>query len=102
VKDIDTTLALRVPEPIWTKKPETASRLRGCMERILDCARVMGYCTGDNPARWRGHLDKLLLSVLNRRGRKHHAALPYEDLPVFMVKLRGSKATPRERSSGLS
>jgi hypothetical protein len=88
VKDVDTALVLRVIEPIWSKKPETASRLRGRIERILDWARVMGYRAGENPARWRGHLDKLLPSALNRKARKHHAALPYDELQAFMVKLR--------------
>ena len=88
VKDVDTGLVLRVLEPIWTKKPETASRLRGRMERILDWARVMGYRSGENPARWRGHLDKLLPSAMNRRKREHHAALPYDQLGAFVGDLR--------------
>jgi integrase len=88
VRDVDTELVLRVLEPIWSKKPETASRVRGRIERILDWARVRGYRAGENPARWRGHLDKLLPSALNRKGRKHHAALPYDELPGFMSDLR--------------
>ena len=88
VKDVDTALVLRVLEPIWTKKPETATRLRGRIERILDWARVMGYRAGENPARWRGHLDKLLPAALNRKNRTHLAALPYDEIGAFMVKLR--------------
>ena len=86
---MDTGLVLRVLEPIWSKKPETASRVRGRVERILDYARVRGYRSGENPARWRGHLDKLLPSALNRKTREHYAALPYDELPAFMKDLRG-------------
>jgi integrase len=57
------------------------------MERILDWARVMGYREGENPARWRGHLDKLLPSGMNRKVRKHHAALPYEEIGGFLEQL---------------
>jgi integrase len=84
---------LRVLEPIWTKKPETASRLRGRIERILDWARVMGYRSGENPARWRGHLDKLLASALNRKHRKHHCALAYEKVGAFLQDLRAQEGT---------
>ena len=88
VKDVDTALVLRVLEPIWTKKPETATRLRGRIERILDWARVMGYRAGENPARWRGHLDKLLPAALNRKNRTHLAALSYDEIGAFVVNLR--------------
>jgi integrase len=74
--------------PLWTAKPETASRLRGRMEVILDWARVRGYRDGGNPARWRGHLDKLLPARSKVRKVKHHAALPYVELPGFMKALR--------------
>jgi integrase len=93
VKDVDTALVLRVLEPIWTKKPETASRLRGRIERILDWARVMGYRSGENPARWRGHLDKLLASALNRKNREHLAALPYDEIGAFVEELRTMEGT---------
>jgi integrase len=92
VRDVDTSLLLRVLQPIWAQKAETASRLRGRLERILDWARVMGYRAGENPARWRGHMDKLLASALNRKGRKHHAALPYDQLSSFIQGLRGQEA----------
>ena len=93
VKEVDTALVLRVLEPIWAKKPETASRLRGRIERILDYARVRGYRSGENPARWRGHLDKLLPPALNRKNRKHHAALPYDEIGAFMEKVREQEGT---------
>lgn len=93
VQDVDTGLVLRVLEPIWAKKPETATRLRGRIERILDWARVMGYRNGENPARWRGHLDKLLPAALNRKNRKHHAALPYDKIGAFMADMRAEQGT---------
>ena len=86
---IDTTLVLKVLEPIWPTKPETASRLRGRIEAVLDWATVRGYRKGDNPARWRGHLSKLLPARSKVRTVKHHTALPYAELPDFMVALRG-------------
>ena len=93
VKDVDTALVLRVLEPIWAKKPETANRLRGRVERILDYGRVRGYRSGENPARWRGHLDKLLPAALNRKNRKHHAALPYDQIGAFIGELRAQEGT---------
>jgi integrase len=88
VDAIDTGLVMRVLEPIWTTKPETASRLRGRIESVLAWATVRGYRTGDNPARWKNHLDHLLPSRSKVRQVQHHAALPYAELPAFMVKLR--------------
>jgi integrase len=85
---IDTALVLKVIEPIWISKPETASRLRGRIESILDWAKVRGHRDGENPARWRGHLDHLLPDKAKVRRVKHHSALPYQKLPAFMVKLR--------------
>jgi Arm DNA-binding domain len=93
IQVIDVTLVLKVLEPIWTAKPETASRVRGRIERILDWARVRGYRDGDNPARWRGHLDHLLPARGKVRRVKHHAALPYTQLPAFMAALRTRDAT---------
>lgn len=79
---------MKVLEPIWNTKTETASRVRGRMENVLDWATVRGYRTGDNPARWRGHLDHLF----PERGRvarvEHHAALAYTEIAGFMVDLR--------------
>ncbi len=85
---IDTTLVMKVIEPIWPEKPETANRLRGRIETVLDWATVRGYRHGENPARWRGHLDMLLPSRSKVRKTQHHSALPYAELPAFLVKLR--------------
>lgn len=84
---IDTDLVVSVLKPIWQKLPETASRLRGRIERILDFARVKGWRAGENPARWRGHLDKLL-PKRQRLTRGHHAAMPFEKVPAFVRELR--------------
>jgi len=88
VAAVDTGLVIKALEPIWTEKPETASRVRGRVESILDWAKVRGYREGENPARWRGHLDKLLPNRRKVRRVEHHAALPYADMPAFMVALR--------------
>jgi integrase len=88
VQAIDTSLVLKVLEPIWTEKPETASRLRGRIENILSWAKVRGYRDGENPARWKGHLDHLLPAKSRVRRVKHHAAMPYADIPAFMAALR--------------
>jgi integrase len=99
VQAVDTALVMKVlelevrdapdtPASLWTAKPETASRLRGRIESILDWAKVRGYREGENPARWRGHLDKLLPPRAKVRKVEHHAALPYSELPNFMVALR--------------
>jgi integrase len=85
VADIDTALVLKTLEPIWQTKPETARRLRGRIEAVLDWARVAGYRAGENPARWRGNLTHLL--PRKRRDVKHHAALSYAEIPAFMAKL---------------
>jgi integrase len=85
---IDTALIMKVIEPIWAEKPETANRVRGRIESILDWATVRGYRQGENPARWRGHLDKLLPSRSKVRKTRHHSALPYAELPEFLTKLR--------------
>jgi integrase len=88
VQAVDTGFVMRVLEPIWTTKPETASRLRGRIEAVLDWARVKGYRAGENPARWKGHLDHLLPARSKVRKIKHHAALPYAELNSFMADLR--------------
>ena len=87
VAAIDTTLVLKVLEPIWTR--ETAKRLRGRIERILDWAKVRGLREGENPARWKGHLDKLLQKPNGTA--KHHTALPFEDVPAFLTELRATE-----------
>jgi integrase len=86
VSAIDTGLVLKALEPIWAKTPESASRIRGRIEAVLDWAKVRGYREGDNPARWRGHLDKTLAK--RPKMRAHHDAVPYAGLPAFMAELR--------------
>ncbi len=85
---VDTGLVMQALEPIWTSKPETASRVRGRIEAVLDWAAARGHRTGENPARWRGHLDKLLPGRRKVRRVKHHAALPFAELPGFLAELR--------------
>ena len=94
VQAIDTTLVLKVLEPIWHAKPETANRLRGRIEAILDWAKVRGLREGENPARWRGHLQYQLPSKSKLRRVKHHAALPYADLPDFIRNCVRKKGLP--------
>jgi integrase len=88
VSTVDTALVLKTIEPIWGTKPETASRLRGRIEAVLDWARARGFRHGENPARWRGHLDKLLPARRKIARVKHHAALPFAEIPAFMNELR--------------
>ena len=89
VSAIDRALVVKVLEPIWLAKPETAKRVRGRIEAVLDWAAAREYRTGENPARWKGSLQKLFPSVSRVRSVKHHAALPYAELPAFMSKLMG-------------
>ncbi len=88
VSEIDASLVLRALKAIWFEKPETASRVRGRIESILDWARVHGYRVGENPARWKGQLDHLLPSRSKIRRVQHHAALPYPEVGAFVAKLR--------------
>ena len=88
VAEIDVGLVLKVIEPIWQTKSETASRVRQRIETILDWASVRGYRQGDNPARWKGHLDHLLPKRSAVAKVKHHAALPFTEIPQFMAELR--------------
>jgi integrase len=90
---VDTGLVMRVLEPIWTTKPETASRVRGRIEAILNWAKTHGYRDGENPARWRGHLENLLVAKSKVRKVEHHAALPYAELGAFMSQLRKRDGT---------
>ena len=91
VAAIDVALVLKVIEPIWSTKTETASRVRGRIESILSWAKARGYRQGENPATWRGHLDQLLPARSQVAPVEHHAALSYADLPAFMVKLRAKE-----------
>jgi integrase len=88
VASIDVGLVLRVLEPIWTVKPETASRVRGRIEAILDWATARGLRRGENPARWRGHLENLLAPRKKVARVEHHAALPYSEIAGFTAELR--------------
>nr|WP_114184667.1 site-specific integrase [Microvirga aerophila] len=81
---------LKVLQPLWRTKPETASRLRGRIERVLDFARVRGQRSGENPARWRGHLDAILPKHA-RLTRGHHKAMPFDEVPIFVAALRERK-----------
>jgi integrase len=92
VQAVDIGLILKVLEPIWTKKPETASRVRQRIENILDSAKARGFREGENPARWRAHLDKLLPARSKVRDVEHLAALPYPKSPAFLASLRAREA----------
>ena len=89
VEEVDTEAVLACLQPLWNAKPETASRLRGRIEVVLDAARAKGYIARNeaNPARWRGHLDKLL-PQRQRLSRGHHAAMAYQQIPDFIARLR--------------
>jgi integrase len=91
VQTIDTGLVMRVIEPIWTTKTETAGRVRGRIENILDWARVRKYREGENPARWRGHLETLLPARSKVKKVKHHAAISYEEIGGFIKALRNQE-----------
>lgn len=93
VSDVTTPLVLRVLEPIWTTKTETASRVRGRVEKILDWCKTQGYRTGDNPAAWRGHLENLLSAPQKTKKVEHHPALPWREIGAFMQELRTMPGT---------
>jgi integrase len=88
VSAIDTGLVVEVLDPIWTDKPETASRVRGRIEAVLDAATVRGFRQGPNPAQWKGTLAHVLPARARVRKVAHHAALPFEDMPGFLASLR--------------
>jgi integrase len=88
VANIDTALVLRCIEPHWATKTETMTRVRQRIESVLDWARVRDYRTGDNPARWKGHLDQLLPKRSKVPKMEHRAALPYAEISAFMADLR--------------
>ena len=87
VDTVSTDDVLTVLKPIWTEKAETASRLRGRIEKVLDAARAKGFRQGENPARWRGHLDHLLPKP-PKLARGHHAAMAYDEISPFIGRLR--------------
>jgi integrase len=88
VRVIDTPLVLRILQPIWHTMPETASRVRGRLERILSAAKVAGLRSGENPAAWRNHLEALLPKPGKLHRVEHFAALPYQEVADFLVDLR--------------
>lgn len=87
VQAIDVALVMKAIEPIWSTKTETASRVRQRIEAVLDWASARGFRSGENPARWRGHLDKLLPARARVQKVEHHAAMPYADAPQFLAML---------------
>ena len=89
VASIDTELVHRVLDPVWTKKPHVGQRLRERIEAVLEFAKSMGLREGENPARWKGHLANVLPKATRTSRTKHHAALPYGELPALMGELRG-------------
>jgi integrase len=92
VQAVDVALVLKALEPIWATIPETAGRLRGRIEAVLDWAKSRGLRSGENPAHWKGHLDNLLPSRSKVAKVVHHPALPYEDLSEFMTLLRAQES----------
>jgi integrase len=91
VNEVGTADILAVLKPLWLTKSETASRVRGRIERVLDASKAKGHRSGENPAQWRGHLDKLL-PKRKKLARGHHAAMPYVDVPEFIKELREREA----------
>ena len=87
IAEVTTEDVIKVLRPIWRTKAETARRIRGRIERALDAAKAAGERAGENPARWRGHLSELL-SKPEKLQRGHHAAMPYQEVPAFMARLR--------------
>ena len=85
VAEIDTPMLVKFLHPIWTRTPETGSRIRGRVEQVLNWATARGFRQGENVARWRGHLEHLLKA---RPKAEHHAAMPVDQLPAFMARLR--------------
>jgi integrase len=88
VQAVDVGLVMKAIEPIWVQKPETAGRVHGRIESVLDWAAARGYRQGENPARWRGHLENLLPKKAKVRRVEHHAALPYVEIGAFMDELQ--------------
>ena len=92
ISDIDVNDILRVLEPIWSVKTETATRVRQRIEDVWNAAKLKGFVSGENPARWKGHLDLVLPAPSKIAPVKHHDAMPYRDLPRFFEQLRSQKS----------
>src|SRR4028118_901334 len=84
VAEVGTEDVLKVLQPLWKTKPETASRLRGRIERVFDFARARGQRSGENPARWRGHLDAILPKP-TKFNQQHHKAMAFDEVPAFVA-----------------
>jgi len=93
VQDVDTALVMKVLEPMLASKPSTAARLRGRIECVLDWAKAKGSRTGENLARWRGHIENMLPRLSKVRRVQHHKALPYGEIGKFMESLRAQENT---------
>ena len=91
IADVDVGMVLKVLEPIWHDKTETADRVRQRIKSVLDWGTVRGLRKGDNPAQWQGFLDKLLPPRTKIKQVKHHAALPYAELPAFVTELQPAR-----------
>src|ERR1700728_44765 len=87
IAQVDVGAVMRVIEPLWREKTETAATLRGRIQSVLDYAMARGWRIGENPARWRGHLDNLLPARSKVAKVEHHAALPWREIGAFMAKL---------------
>ncbi|MHC2019979.1 tyrosine-type recombinase/integrase [Methylobacterium sp. CM6247] len=93
VRGVDTALVMRAVEPIWTSKSETAGRVRGRIEAVLDWASTRGYRMGENPARWKGHLANLLPKQSRVRQVEHHPTLPFAEVPAFLRSVANQPGT---------
>ena len=95
-EQIETAHILKVLQPIWATKTRTADEVRGQIEQILDAAKARGLREGENPARWRGHLDNLLSRAEKKKARKreHFAAMPWQDVPALMHRLKADSSAP--------
>ena len=104
VNEISTAEVLLVLKPLWTRAPETGSRLRGRIEAVLDAARALGHVPEDkaNPARWRGHLDHLLAPPKKLSARGHHRAMSYGDIGEFVKRLRAVQKRPSGKMAALA
>ncbi len=91
VATVDAGLIVQVLDPIWIEKPETASRVRGRIEAVLDAATVRRFRQGPNPAQWRGNLAHVLPARARVRKVAHHAALPFDDMPSSLAALQDRK-----------
>lgn len=91
VDEVDTEMVCEVLRPIWHTKTETARRVRSRIDQILASAKVRGLRSGDNPAQWRGHLDRLFFKPSKIRKVRNHPALPYSEAPAFVQRLRSRR-----------